>query len=143
MGFSWVLSGLWAPLAPKLQVAGTIICGFWMRSMKKSKMIVENSSFEKLYFPLDLQISKFMHKFGVKNHFCPFSRETRFLGFEFKWSKHKVIGSKITNPKRSKSIFFEIKDKFPLGHASHEPPLPGQTRLNGSQNSTKLFKMLI
>ena len=36
------------------------------RSMKKSKLIIEKSSFQKVYFPHNWQISKFMYRFGVK-----------------------------------------------------------------------------
>ena len=70
------LSELWAPMAPKLQ-GQTIICGSRMRSTKERKMIMEKSSFQKVYFPHGFQISKIMHKFGVKSPFCPFFLEKR------------------------------------------------------------------
>ena len=76
--------------------------------MKKSKLIVKKFSFQKVHFPHQLQISKFMHKFGVKSWFCPFSQKNKkkkrgFLSFKFGWKElqncrgqyNKLIGVKI------------------------------------------------
>ena len=46
----------------ELQGFKTLFCVSWMKSTKKRKMIVEKSSFQKVYFPHDFQISKFMHR---------------------------------------------------------------------------------
>ena len=77
----------------RLQGFKTPICGSRMRSTNKRKVIVEKSSFQKVYFPYDFQISKFMHRFGCKKTqfllSCHFSRKTQFLRFECKWNKHE------------------------------------------------------
>ena len=63
IGLSFKLGGLWAPLAPKVQMVRNIICGSRMRSTKKRKLIVEKSSFPKVYFSHDPKILKIAHRF--------------------------------------------------------------------------------
>ena len=63
-----------------------------------------------------------MHRFGVKIQFCPFPRKRDFWGSNSNGVNIKVVGSDITNQNKSKSEYFEIKDKSPHGHASPEPP---------------------
>ena len=89
----------------RLQGFKTPICGSRMRSTNKRKVIVEKSSFQKVYFPYDFQISKFMHRFGIKWQIFPFPRKMRFLGFEFKRSKHKSCRVK---HKKSKKVEINI-----------------------------------
>ena len=91
---------------PKFQRLKTPICGSWMKSMKKRKMIVEKSSFQKVYFPHDFQILKFMHKLSVKRQICPFSRKTWILGFEYKWIKYESCWDQNSKSKNIKINIF-------------------------------------
>ena len=80
VSFSLKLKWFVGPTTLKLQGLKTIIYGSRMRSMKERKMIVKKSSLQKIYFPHDLQISKTMHRVGVKSLFCPFSSKNAISG---------------------------------------------------------------
>ena len=119
-------------MAIKLQGFKTPFCGSWMKSTKKSKVIVEKSTFQKVYFPHDFQNLKFMHIFGVKRQICPFFLKKRnFWGSNSNEVTIKVVVIQITNSKRLKSIFF--KNQTQTSHANTYNtgnPGPCQTKLN-------------
>ena len=60
--------------------------------------------------------------------FAIFPRKTWFLWFEFKLSKHKSCRVKHDKSKQVVINIFKIKDKFPLGHASHGRPRARSTQ---------------
>ena len=129
--YKWVLSQLWAPMVIKLQGFKTPFCGSRMESTKKRKMIVEKFSFQKVYFPHDFQISKFMHRLGVKRQICPFSRKTQFLWFEYRRSKHKSRWGQHNESKKVEINIFRNQESNPLMNMCHmSHPGPSQTRLN-------------
>ena len=66
---NWVLVG---PIAPNLAMLKTLTCGPRMKTTKKTKMIAEKSSFQKVYIWHSFEISKFESRFGVKRLIYPF-----------------------------------------------------------------------
>ena len=82
------------PIAPKLAMFKTLICGPRMKTTKKTKMIVEKSTFQKVQFWHSFEISKFESRFGVKRLIYPFGPKLGFLSLKHKQAEHKSLSIK-------------------------------------------------
>ena len=80
-----------------LEIQGfkTPFCVSRMKSTKKRKMIVEKSSFQKVYLSHDFQISKFMHSFGCEKTVLSFLSKNVISGVRMRTEQiEKLFGSK-------------------------------------------------
>ena len=82
----WVLVG---PMCSKLATVKTSVYGPRMETTKKTKMIVEKSSFQKVQIWHSFEISKLGSRFGVKGLFYPFGPKLGFLGLKQRQAEHK------------------------------------------------------
>jgi len=73
-------------------------------------MIVEKSSFQKVYFSHGFQISKFMHRFGCEKTVLPFFSKNAISGVRMQTEQiGKLLGSKYQIQKCRNPYFSKIK----------------------------------
>ena len=97
---SYFINGLGcgAHWPPKLRGLKTPFCGFWVRSTKKRKSLVEKPSFIKNIFFTDSKTLKIVHRFWCEKSILPFFAEKRsFWVSNMDGENIKVVGSSMTN----------------------------------------------